>query len=93
MRSIGSWFQAKEVFINAGTPVPEGKTITSGDEAVEAAGRLTGPPWVVKAQVHAGGSGKGGGVQVVHTLDEVKTATPDPKHPMTMTTSWNLPPF
>ena len=67
-------FQAKEVFRNAGIPVPEGRIITSGDEAVEAAGGLTGPPWVVKAQVHAGGRGKGGGVQVVHSLEEVKTA-------------------
>jgi len=67
-------FQAKEVFRNAGIPVPEGKVVTSGDEAMEAARALTGPPWVVKAQVHAGGRGKGGGVQVVQTLEEVKEA-------------------
>ena len=67
-------FQAKEVFKNAGIPVPEGKIITSVDEAVEAAGKLAGPPWVVKAQIHAGGRGKGGGVQVVHSLEELKTA-------------------
>ena len=67
-------FQAKELFKNAGIPVPEGKIVTSGDEALEAAGKLAGPPWVVKAQVHAGGRGKGGGVQVVHSPEEVKTA-------------------
>jgi len=54
-------------------PVPNGIPALSVDEAVEAAKKLGGPVWVVKAQIHAGGRGKGGGVKVAKSLDEVKT--------------------
>jgi len=65
-------YQAKDLFRKFEIPVPGGKVATSGDDALKAAETLSGPPWVVKAQVHAGGRGKGGGVKVVHTLDELK---------------------
>ena len=68
-------FQAKELFRKFGIPVPEGQVVASAAEAVKAAHDLNGPPWVVKAQVYAGGRGKGGGVRVVNSHDEVKTAT------------------
>jgi len=67
-------YQAKELFKRFGIPVPDGRVARSGDEAVEAARELNGPPWVVKAQVHAGGRGKGGGVKVVKSIQEVKKA-------------------
>ena len=53
-------------------PVLSGKPVLSVDEAVQVAERLGGPVWVVKAQIHAGGRGKGGGVKVVHSIDEVR---------------------
>ena len=53
-------------------PVPRGYPAFSVDEAVAAAEKLGGPVWVVKAQIHAGGRGKGGGVKVVKSLDEVR---------------------
>jgi len=56
-------YQAKEIFRNAGIPVPDGQAAASDEEAVQVAEKLKGPPWVVKAQVHAGGRGKGGGVR------------------------------
>jgi succinyl-CoA synthetase beta subunit len=65
-------YQAKDLFRTFDIPVPGAKVVTSGAEALKAAETLSGPPWVVKAQVHAGGRGKGGGVKVVHTLDELK---------------------
>jgi succinyl-CoA synthetase beta subunit len=68
-------YQAKEIFRNSGIPVPDGQMATSAEEAVQVAERLKGPPWVVKAQVHAGGRGKGGGVLVVHSLDDVREAS------------------
>jgi len=68
-------FQAKELFRKIGIPVPEGRVVVSAAEAVKAAHDLSGPPWVVKAQVYAGGRGKGGGVRVVNSHDEVKAAT------------------
>ena len=55
-------YQAKDVFRNYGIPVPSGQVATSPEEAVEAARALGGTVWVVKAQVHAGGRGKAGGV-------------------------------
>jgi succinyl-CoA synthetase beta subunit len=67
-------YQAKEIFRKFRIPVPSGRTATSGEEAFKAARELKGPPWVVKAQVHAGGRGKGGGVRVVQSPDEVKAA-------------------
>ena len=57
-------YQAKEVFKKSGITVPEGILITTINDVEEALKGLKGPPWVVKAQVHAGGRGKGGGVIV-----------------------------
>ena len=65
-------YQAKAVLRGFGVPVPEGIAAFSVAEAVEAAKALPGPIWVVKAQIHAGGRGKGGGVKVVKSLDAVK---------------------
>ena len=66
--------QAKELLRSYKVTVPRGGVATSVDEAVGRARELGGPVWVVKAQIHAGGRGKGGGVRVVHSLDEVKAA-------------------
>ena len=67
-------YQAKEIFALAGIPVLKNKTATNAETAVEAAKSISANgPWVVKAQIHAGGRGKGGGVKVAKTLDEVKT--------------------
>jgi succinyl-CoA synthetase beta subunit len=65
-------YQAKEVLRKYGVPTPRGFPCFSVDEAVEAAKKLGGKVWVVKAQIHAGGRGKGGGVKVAKSLDEVK---------------------
>ncbi|MDH5594507.1 MAG: ADP-forming succinate--CoA ligase subunit beta [Gammaproteobacteria bacterium] len=64
-------FQAKQLFADFGIPVPEGKSATSREEAISAAQALGGDRWVVKAQVHAGGRGKAGGVKIVDSSDEV----------------------
>src|ERR1700723_667431 len=65
-------YQAKAVLREFGVPVPRGIAARSGDEAVKAATDLGGPVWVVKAQIHAGGRGKAGGVKVVKSVDDVK---------------------
>ncbi|HWU57040.1 MAG TPA: ADP-forming succinate--CoA ligase subunit beta [Rhizomicrobium sp.] len=65
-------YQAKEVLRGFGVPVPKGKPAFSVEEAVAAAQALGGPVWVVKAQIHAGGRGKGGGVKVVKSIEDVK---------------------
>jgi succinyl-CoA synthetase beta subunit len=75
-------YQAKELLAKYGVPVPAGYPAMSVDEAVEAAKKLPGPLWVVKAQIHAGGRGKGkfkelgesakGGVRLAHSVDEVR---------------------
>src|SRR5215213_1743645 len=75
-------YQAKELLAKYGVPVPDGHAAMSVDEAVEAAKQLPGPLWVVKAQIHAGGRGKGkfkelgdaakGGVRLAHSIDEVR---------------------
>ncbi|WP_414900683.1 ADP-forming succinate--CoA ligase subunit beta [Sphingomonas flavalba] len=77
-------YQAKELLAKFGVPVPAGYAALSVDEAVAAAGKLPGPLYVVKAQIHAGGRGKGkfkelpaeakGGVRLARTADEVRTA-------------------
>ena len=64
--------QAKAVLKEFGVPVPRGYPAFSVDEAVEAAEKLDGPVYVVKAQIHAGGRGKGGGVKVVKSLADVR---------------------
>ncbi len=66
-------YQAKEILKKYGVPVPEGYVAYSVDEAVEVAKKLPTPVAVVKAQIHAGGRGKGGGVKVAKNIDEVKT--------------------
>ena len=75
-------YQAKELLAKYGAPVPAGHAAMSVEEAVEAAKKLPGPLWVVKAQIHAGGRGKGkflelgegakGGVRLAHSIDEVR---------------------
>jgi len=67
-------YQAKETFRTFGIPVPAGKVAATVDEALKAAEDLKGPPWVVKAQVHAGGRGKGGGVKIARSPKEVGAA-------------------
>src|SRR5690242_7263191 len=75
-------YQAKELLAKYGVPVPAGYPAMSVEEAVDAAKKLPGPLWVVKAQIHAGGRGKGkfkelgesakGGVRLAHSIDEVR---------------------
>ena len=67
-------YQAKDVFRNYGIPVPAGRVAATADEAVQAAQALGGSLWVVKAQVHAGGRGKAGGVKLARDLDFVRKA-------------------
>jgi succinyl-CoA synthetase beta subunit len=64
--------QAKAVLAEFGVPTPRGFPAFTVDEAVAAAEKLGGPVWVVKAQIHAGGRGKGGGVKLARSLDEVR---------------------
>ncbi|MGE3420381.1 MAG: ADP-forming succinate--CoA ligase subunit beta, partial [Bradyrhizobium sp.] len=80
-------YQAKELLAKFGVPVPAGHAAMSVDEAVAAAAKLPGPLYVVKAQIHAGGRGKGkfkelgpdakGGVRLARTADEVRAAATD----------------
>ncbi len=65
-------YQGKEILRQFGVPVPRGIPAFTVQEAVEAAQKLGGPMWVVKAQIHAGGRGKGGGVKVAKTIEDVK---------------------
>ncbi|MFN8762016.1 MAG: ADP-forming succinate--CoA ligase subunit beta [Burkholderiales bacterium] len=65
-------YQGKELLRQFGVPVPRGIPCFSVEEALKAAETLGGPVWVVKAQIHAGGRGKGGGVKVAKSLEEVK---------------------
>ena len=65
-------YQSKRLFAEYGIPVPRGIPAESPDEAVKAAEELGGKLWVVKAQVHAGGRGKAGGVKLARTHDEVR---------------------
>ena len=65
-------YQGKEIFRRFGMPVPRGMAVFSVEEAVDAARDLGGPVWVVKAQIHAGGRGKGGGVKLARSIEEVR---------------------
>src|SRR5438105_3254150 len=65
-------YQGKEILRKFGVPTPRGTACFSVDEALKAACELGGKVWVVKAQIHAGGRGKGGGVKVAKSLDEVR---------------------
>ena len=67
-------FQAKQLFAEYGVPVPEGRVADSVDAAVDAARELGGDRWVVKAQVHAGGRGKAGGVRLVDSPEALREA-------------------
>src|SRR5260370_6238450 len=67
-------YQAKELLAKFGVPVPPGGVGYTATEAVEVARRLGGKLWVVKAQIHAGGRGKAGGVKLVRSEDEVAGA-------------------
>ena len=66
-------YQGKEILREYGVAVPRGKACFSVDEAVTAAEEIGGNKWVVKAQIHAGGRGKGGGVKLADSLDEVRS--------------------
>lgn len=68
-------YQAKEILTRFGVPVPRGQVAVSADQAVQIAGELGGESWVIKAQIHAGGRGKGGGVKVCKSLEEVRKAS------------------
>ena len=65
-------YQGKDILRQFGVPVPRGIPAFTVQEAVEAAQKLGGPVWVVKAQIHAGGRGKGGGVKVAKSIEQVK---------------------
>ncbi len=65
-------YQAKEILRSHGVPVPDGYMCTTSACSRETAKRLNHGPWVVKAQIHAGGRGKGGGVKLARTPDEVR---------------------
>jgi len=67
-------YQAKQLFADYGIPVPPGKVASTPEQAAEAAKALGGDEWVVKAQIHAGGRGKAGGVKLVKSPDEAKGA-------------------
>ena len=65
-------YQAKEILSRYGVPIQSGEAVSSIEEAVEAAKRLNGETFVAKAQIHAGGRGKGGGVKLAHSIKEVE---------------------
>jgi succinyl-CoA synthetase beta subunit len=65
-------YQGKEILRQFGVPVPRGIAAFTVQEAVEAAQKLGGPVWVVKAQIHAGGRGKGGGVKLARSIEDVR---------------------
>jgi len=67
-------YQSKKIFAEYGVPVPRGAIAATAEEAVTAAQQLGGPVWVVKAQVHAGGRGKAGGVKVTRDIESVRAA-------------------
>lgn len=67
-------FQAKQLFAEQGVPVPEGRAVSSAEQAARAASELGGARWIVKAQVHAGGRGKAGGVALVDSPDAASEA-------------------
>jgi succinyl-CoA synthetase beta subunit len=68
-------YQAKQLFLNYGIPIPDGKLAVTSVSAAQAAHELGGTSWVVKAQIHAGGRGKVGGVKVANTCADVATFT------------------
>ena len=67
-------YQSKQLFAEYNIPVPRGLPAKTAEDAAQAAHQLGGDLWVVKAQVHAGGRGKAGGVKLCRTVDQVKEA-------------------
>lgn len=67
-------YQAKDIFKKSGIPIPKGQLIAEANQASEAIQSINGPPWVIKAQIHAGGRGKAGGVKVENDPAKVVTA-------------------
>ena len=65
-------YQSKELFSKVGIPILNGKVASNAQQAKEAAQQLQGNQWVIKAQIHAGGRGKAGGIQIANSLDEVE---------------------
>ena len=65
-------YQSKELFSKVGIPILNGKVVCNAQQAKEAAQQLQGNQWVIKAQIHAGGRGKAGGIQIANSLDEVE---------------------
>jgi succinyl-CoA synthetase beta subunit len=65
-------YQAKQLFADYGIAVPAGRVARTPEEAVDAAKAIGGDFWVVKAQIHAGGRGKAGGVKLAKTYDQVR---------------------
>lgn len=70
-------YQSKELFKRFGIPVPQGVVVTDTEDLQSIRESLKGPPWVAKAQVHAGGRGKGGGIKLTNSLEELKHAVED----------------
>ena len=70
-------YQAKQLLAKYGVSVPRGGVAYTPEEAVKAAGDLGGSVWVVKAQIHAGGRGKAGGVKVVKSVEDVRKSAAD----------------
>ena len=68
-------YQAKDIFMKSGIPIPNGQLVTAAEQANKVTQIINGPPWVVKAQIHAGGRGKAGGVKVAQYPYEVVIAT------------------
>ena len=68
-------YQAKQLLAKYGLPVPHGEVARNVEEALTIAGKLSTKRWVVKAQVHAGGRGKAGGVKLVSTKEELSSIT------------------
>ena len=64
-------FQAKNILKKSGIPIPNGQLVTAFDQAADAAQDINAPPWMIKAQIHAGGRGKGGGVKMAHSPEEM----------------------
>ena len=70
-------FQAKNILSEFGVKIPKGKEANNIDEAVKIAQNIGGNKWVVKAQIHAGGRGKAGGVKLASSIEEVKKHSRD----------------
>src|SRR5262245_12789777 len=68
-------YQAKQLLTEYGLPVSKGEVASSVEDALHIANKMATPRWVVKAQVHAGGRGKAGGVKLVSTKDELVEMT------------------